>query len=37
VAFSFLDFGYAGAMSIFLIIVAVVLVRPLSRRLRFGA
>jgi multiple sugar transport system permease protein len=37
VAFSFLDFGYAGAMSIFLIIVAVILVRPLSRRLRFGA
>lgn len=36
VAFGFLDFGYAGAMSIFLMIVAVLLVRPLSRRLELA-
>jgi multiple sugar transport system permease protein len=36
VAFGFLDFGYAGAMSIFLIIVAVILVRPLSKRLELA-
>jgi multiple sugar transport system permease protein len=35
-AFGFLDWGYAGAMSIFLIIVAVILVRPLSKRLEVG-
>jgi multiple sugar transport system permease protein len=33
VSFQFLDWGYAGAMSIFLIIVAVLLVKPLSKRL----
>jgi multiple sugar transport system permease protein len=35
-AFGFLDWGYAGAMSIFLILVAVVLVKPLSKRLELG-
>lgn len=35
-AFAFLDWGYAGAMSIFLILVAVVLVKPLSKRLELG-
>jgi multiple sugar transport system permease protein len=35
-AFGFLDWGYAGAMSIFLIFFAVLLVRPLSKRLELG-
>jgi multiple sugar transport system permease protein len=35
-AFGFLDWGYAGAMSIFLILVAVILVKPLSKRLEVG-
>jgi multiple sugar transport system permease protein len=36
VAFNFLDFGYAGAMSIFLILIATLLARPLAKRLRLG-
>jgi multiple sugar transport system permease protein len=36
-AFGFLDWGYAGAMSIFLILVAVLLVKPLSKRLELGS
>lgn len=36
VAFNFLDFGYAGAMSIFLILVAVVLAKPLAKRLQLA-
>ena len=36
VAFGFLDFGYAGAMAIFLLLVAVVLARPLARRLELA-
>jgi multiple sugar transport system permease protein len=36
VAFNFLDFGYAGAMSIFLIAVAVLVAKPLARRLQLA-
>lgn len=35
-AFGFLDWGYAGAMSIFLILIAVLLVKPLSKRLELS-
>lgn len=37
VAFNFLDFGYAGAMSIFLILIATLLARPLAKRLQLAA
>jgi multiple sugar transport system permease protein len=36
VAFNFLDFGYAGAMSIFLVAVAVLVAKPLARRLQLA-